>query len=251
MLERQKDETKPTPVPPSRPLTRGAAPTMPGRQKCETKPTRPPPPRPLTRGAGRTMRGKQKYETNPKPPPTAAGPCPAQTCAAPPSDYSSFLVHHSSFPAAPRPLTRATGPTMPERQKCETKPTPLPPPRPLTRGAAPAMPGSQKYETNPKPPPTAAGPCPAQTCAAPPSDYSSFLVHHSSFPAAPRPLNRAAGPTMPQRQKSETKPPPVLPEAICPPAELHSPCLVVARRLRWEVKGNGRAGGSCRGRGRW
>jgi len=146
---------------------------MPERQKCETKPTPVPRPRALTPGADPTMPEKQKYQTKPKPPSTATSPCPVQTCAARPSDYSSFLVHRSAFLAPPRPLTRAAGPTTPGRQKNETKPTPVTPARALTRGASPTMPRRQEYETKPTPLPP------------------------------PRPLSPGAGPAMPETQKRQ------------------------------------------------
>jgi len=121
--------------------------------------------------------GKAKKRNEPK-----TAPRPPQALArsrlAPPLPPTT---HRSAFLAPPRPLTRAAGPTTPERRKDETKPTCLPVPRPRTRAADPTVPERQKNETKPTP--------------APP----------------PRPLTRGAGPTMPESQKDETKPRPVPP----------------------------------------
>jgi len=145
-------------------------------QKYQTNPRPLPAPRPLTQQPALLChRAKKTKRSQNRPRPLQAL---ARSRLAPPFPPTT---HRSAFLAPPRPLTRAAGPTTPERRKDETKPTCLPVPRPRTRAADPTVPERQKNETKPTP--------------APP----------------PRPLTRGAGPTMPESQKDETKPRPVPP----------------------------------------
>jgi len=132
------------------------------------------------------MPEKQKCETKPKPPPDRRNPFPGPDLHRP--SLRLLIVHRSSFrvPRCPSPLLPVSAPLAasqaPARNEANARPTP-----------APSDPSSRPYyareakmrnEPNTRPTPAAPDPRP-RPCAAPPSHYSSFIVHRSAFLATP------------------------------------------------------------------
>jgi len=170
------------------------------------------------------MPEKQKCETKPKPPPDRRNPFPGPDLHRP--SLRLLIVHRSSFrvPRCPSPLLPVSAPLAasqaPARNEANARPTP-----------APSDPSSRPYyareakmrnEPNTRPTPAAPDPRP-RPCAAPPSHYSSFIVHRSAFLATPParagsdPRNRPSYAREPEiRNEANARATPAGPDPRCP-----------------------------------